>query len=381
MKLSGLVVDDDVDTRFDVVETLARAANYHQDSFKLYDAGSAFGALKFTKATILDFAVVDYDLPSGLDGIQLAIKLVEHNPDLVLCMFTAKDESTVSTALREAFGSSGVAVQYKAKPVTNVEWLQFYDFVRKQTLRADNDALFDDLPNQYRHAHSVHEKLRLLNLIAERSARVASAIFSSYLPNSAEGFISSYASRPFIPASGIYNFAQEIAEQICSSRALPGSAETIVHLAEASRTSFIRAARFVLRLEDTQKHQKHTDEAELLQIFHENRARIDSIIEFYADLRNVGVFHKSYDSNYCDQLLISSRASVKIRHLEWPSQVARSGLMVDDFYIDAMPMILVDRCENCRSTHPFGVIKVSEEALVYGWSCNGGKTIKRYATD
>src|SRR5437660_2609949 len=114
MKLLGLIVDDDDDSRQQVWAALQRAAQARGDWLDIHEAKTALGAARLAKELTPDFAILDYDLPNGLTGIQLAIALVERQKDLLICMFSAKDETIVDMALQSAFARSTVSVQYKA---------------------------------------------------------------------------------------------------------------------------------------------------------------------------------------------------------------------------------------------------------------------------
>jgi CheY-like chemotaxis protein len=372
MKLLGLVVDDDGDSRQQVLVALQSAAQVRGDWLDIHEAKTALGAARLAKEFTPDFAILDYDLPNGLTGIQLAISLIERQKDLLVCMFSAKDETIVDMALQSAFGKSTASVQYKAKPVTMVEWRNFYELTRKDILRSRNEFLFDDLDDLCRRAYSDHERLRLLNLLGERATRTAAATFGAFFPAEIASFVRTRQGRPFITASSFMLLAEKLASMLLSSDLPETQDANIRHLANSLKDKFIKSVRFVLKLENDSKHHVHMQEEELRRILAQNGDMIEWLHEFIADLRNVSFFAKEQDSEYCNRLIWYNRSKTRTEEFDLVLRPALSsaGALVGDKYLDIRPLMKLERCDLCKRVHPFHLNRVDADFFYYGWPCS-----------
>jgi DNA-binding response OmpR family regulator len=84
MPLNVLVVEDDHILRNTIVEF---AAKQHYDA---HDAATGEAALNHVNSHAVDILITDWDLGTGMDGIQLAEYAITHRPMVKVILITAK---------------------------------------------------------------------------------------------------------------------------------------------------------------------------------------------------------------------------------------------------------------------------------------------------
>ena len=98
-----LIVDDDLN----ILEAIARSlrlAGYAVETVQR--ASDALEMLEFFKATGIDLVVTDYNMPGGMNGLELAKEIRTRNFTMPIILFTASsidEEYAKSTGISEIF--------------------------------------------------------------------------------------------------------------------------------------------------------------------------------------------------------------------------------------------------------------------------------------
>lgn len=176
-----LIVDDELVIRSTLREFLT------EEGYNAFEAGTSQAALQAIRQRDVDVAVCDVQLPDG-DGIELATRLLQHNPQMFVLIITAY--ATVENAV-EAFKAG--AYDYLVKPVLFDDLKHKLDqlfryrelFIENQSLRRElsrRDSL-DEIVGSSRPLQQLQETIRKVaaancNVLVEGETGTGKELFS-----------------------------------------------------------------------------------------------------------------------------------------------------------------------------------------------------------
>ncbi|NLE52957.1 MAG: response regulator [Chloroflexi bacterium] len=123
-----LILDDNADNRKLLVFAL------HARPYEICEAalGEDVDALLKSQPPPFDLALLDVELPDG-DGLELAARLREHSPEVVLIMLSANDNTDLVQQAR-ALGANA----YVVKPFNLPKLLEFVNAFENQIVKAES---------------------------------------------------------------------------------------------------------------------------------------------------------------------------------------------------------------------------------------------------
>lgn len=205
MKIKVLLVEDGADVRESVHKDLDALALTFKDSFSIAEASSALGALRFLKEESYDLLIVDYELGSGLTGVELIKRASPRLKDTLILVTSGRSEAEFQEAIRSLGLTSQLRFRFHAKPISIVGWNALYASMRQELFLSNKSIFFGALLKKYRSARSAHERLRILNTLCERLIRLGCAVAFANEPQQAKDLIVKSKSRSFIPAATFTN--------------------------------------------------------------------------------------------------------------------------------------------------------------------------------
>lgn len=122
-----LILDDNADNRKLLVFAL------HAYPYEISEAalGEDIEKLLQSEPPPFDLALLDVELPDG-DGLELAARLREHSPAVVLIMLSANDNGDLVQRARELGANA-----YVVKPFNLPKLLEFISAFENQTVKAE----------------------------------------------------------------------------------------------------------------------------------------------------------------------------------------------------------------------------------------------------
>lgn len=123
-----LILDDNADNRKLLVFAL------HAHPYKVCEAalGEDVVALLKSEPPPFDLALLDVELPDG-DGLELATRLRQHSPGVVLIMLSANDNGDLVQKARDLGANA-----YVVKPFNLPKLLEFINAFENQTIKAES---------------------------------------------------------------------------------------------------------------------------------------------------------------------------------------------------------------------------------------------------
>jgi len=115
-----LIVDDSQLAR----SFMRKAVEGRFPGCKIYEAGTAKDALAAIGGMRIECALVDLNMPGGINGLALARSLKDANPRMAIALVTAN----IQEAVRQK--ASGMGVSFIPKPVNKTRLNEFFDAIK-----------------------------------------------------------------------------------------------------------------------------------------------------------------------------------------------------------------------------------------------------------
>jgi len=112
-----LIVDDSLISRM----FMRKAVGKRLPDATVSEAANGHDALTSTEGKVIDIALLDLNMPGGINGLALAKMLTDKRPDIKIALVTAN----VQSAVKEK--ASQIGVEFIAKPITEEKIGEFID--------------------------------------------------------------------------------------------------------------------------------------------------------------------------------------------------------------------------------------------------------------